>query len=319
MWLILAIVATLAWGWEEIFLKSGTAESPKYAPLRIAVCLGMGAAVLCLVCLPFSESGLSLPHLIRQNYLFFLVPLVYGLALLISNIGYRYLDASVFAPLENAAGAFPPLLFIIWFACTGELGSLWNEISPLDAAAAGAVVVGILWLAFMEHHRKLAAIAAHSAKRGGATAFLFPLVFCLVDAFDTFLCGAILGGEIGEGMGKVDYLILYSLTFVVIGIVCWCILYVKRGRVFNPLLPQFAAFRKAAALACCAQVSYVFAMAENPLYTAPIVAAFGIVTVVISPRCLGERLTPVQYVAIALVLAGVFALGVSEGLEYLEN
>lgn len=319
MWLILAIVATLAWGWEEIFLKSGTDAQPAGAPLRIAVCLGMGAAVLCAVCLPFSESGLPLPQLIRQNSLFFIVPLVYGLALLISNIGYRYLDASVFAPLENAAGAFPPLLFIIWFACAGELGSLWNEISPLDAAAVGTIVVGILWLAFIEHHRKLAAIATHSAKRGGAMAFLFPLVFCLVDAFDTFLCGAILGGEIGDGMGKVDYLILYSLTFVVIGLVCWCVLYVKTRCLFNPLHPRFAAFRKAAALACCAQISYVFAMAEEPLYTAPIVAAFGIVTVVISPRCLGERLTPVQYVAVALILAGVLALGISEGLEYLKD
>ena len=316
MWLILAIAATLAWGCEEIFLKSGTDAEPRNAPLRIAVCLGLGAAVLCAACLPFSESGLPLPELVLQNSLFFVVPLVYCLALLISNIGYRYLDASVFAPLENAAGAFPPLIFIVWFACMGRLDSLWEEISPLDAAAAAAVVVGILWLALLQHRRARA--AAGSAKNGGALAFFFPLVFCLVDAFDTFLCGAILGGEIGDGMGKVDYLILYSLTFAAVGLVCWCILLVKTGCPFNPLGRAAASFRKAAALACCAQISYVFAMADNPLYTAPIVAAFGIVTVVISPRCLGERLSLKQYIAIALVLAGVLALGVSEGLEYLE-
>ena len=317
MWLILAIVATLAWGWEEIFLKAGTDASPKYAPLRIGVCLGIGAAILCAACLPFSESGLPLPELIRQNTLFFCVPLVYGLALLIGNIGYRYLDASVYAPLENAAGAFPPLIFIVWFACAGKLGALWEEISPLDAAAAAAVVVGIIWLAFLQHRH--AQTVSSSIRRGGALALLFPLVFCLVDAFDTFLCGAILGGEIGEGMGRVDFLALYSLTFVGIGLVCWCILYWKTGHPYNPLRRQSANFRKAAALACCAQVSYVFAMAENPLYTAPIVAGFGIVTVVISPRCLGERLSPAQYVAVALVLAGVLALGISEGLEYLKD
>lgn len=317
MWLILAIAATLAWGWEETFLKAGTDASPRYAPLRIAVCLGAAMAVLAGVCMPFSESGLPLTQLVRQNSLFFIIPLVYGLAMLISNIGYRYLDASVFAPLENAAGAFTPLLFIVWFACMGKLGSMWGEISPLAAVAAAAVVVGVVWLALLQHRH--AREAAGGAKRAGALAFLFPLVFCLVDAFDTFLCGAILGGEIGKGMGRVDYLILYSLTFAAIGLVCWCILYVKTGRAYNPLRRVSAPFRRAAVLECGALTSYVFAMAENPLYTAPIVAGFGIVTVVISPRCLGERLSRTQYIAITLVLAGVIALGISEGLEYLEN
>ena len=317
MWLILAIAATLAWGWEETFLKAGTDAAPKNAPLRIAVCLGLAMAVLAGVCMPFSESGLPLTLLVQQNSLFFIVPLVYGLALLISNIGYSYLDASVFAPLENAAGAFPPLLFIVWFACMGKLGSLWEKISPLDAGATAAVVVGVVWLALMQHRH--AREASGGAKRSGALAFLFPLVFCLVDAFDTFLCGAILGGEIGKGMGRVDYLILYSLTFAAIGLVCWCILYVKTGRTYNPLQRTSAPFRRAASLECGALTSYVFAMAENPLYTAPIVAGFGIVTVVISPRCLGERLSPAQYVAVALVLAGVLALGISEGLEYLKD
>lgn len=316
MWLLLAIAGTLAWGWEEIYLKSGTDAEPAHAPLRIAVCLGLAMAVLACICLPFSESGLPLHRLAAQYRFFFFIPLVYGLAMLVANIGYRYLNASVFAPLENAAGAFPPLLFILWFACMGKLGSLWQEVGLLDLCATAAVVAGVVWLAVIQHRRALAA-ASGGKRAGGALAFLFPLVFCLVDAFDTFLCGAILGGEIGEGMGRVDYLLLYALTFSAIGLGAWCILLVRTGRAYNPLQRASAPFHKAGALECAAQAGYVFAMAAQPLYTAPIVAAFGIVTVAASRRCLNERLSAAQYAAVSLVLAGVLSLGVSEGLEYL--
>lgn len=57
------------------------------------------------------------------------------------------------------------------------------------------------------------------------------------------------------------------------------------------------------------QFFYVFAMVANPIITAPLVASYSIVSVLLSRIFLKEKLSKTQYVVIACIMAAIAILG----------
>ena len=62
------------------------------------------------------------------------------------------------------------------------------------------------------------------------------------------------------------------------------------------------------------QIFYVYAMARNPVLSAPMVASYCIVSVVLSRIFLKEKLKASQYACVISVIVGIVMLGISEGL-----
>ena len=59
-------------------------------------------------------------------------------------------------------------------------------------------------------------------------------------------------------------------------------------------------------------MTYIFAVAGNPVLTAPITSSYCLVTIVLARIFLKERLTRKQYLSLALVVIGIALLSVSE-------
>lgn len=59
-------------------------------------------------------------------------------------------------------------------------------------------------------------------------------------------------------------------------------------------------------------VCYIFAMALNPLLSAPIISAYCVVSVALSRAILKERLQLSQYICIGMVVAGIVVMAASE-------
>jgi len=59
-------------------------------------------------------------------------------------------------------------------------------------------------------------------------------------------------------------------------------------------------------------MTYIFAVAGNPILTAPITSSYCLVTIVLARIFLKERLTKKQYLSLAFLVAGIALLGVSE-------
>ncbi len=57
--------------------------------LKVAVTLGLVMGLIAPLLRPFSESGLPVTQIMRENLLFMLVPIGYGVSMLYSNIGLR--------------------------------------------------------------------------------------------------------------------------------------------------------------------------------------------------------------------------------------
>ncbi len=69
----------------------------------------------------------------------------------------------------------------------------------------------------------------------------------------------------------------------------------------------------AAILETVGQFFYVFAMAGNAIIAAPLIAAHGIFSVILSRIFLKEVLSFRQYLMIAIVMLGIILLGIMEG------
>ena len=121
--------------------------------------------------------------------------------------------------------------------------------------------------------------------------------------------GIILDEEVGLGLGEVDVLILYGLTFLLAGLIAWIFLWIREKKPYNP----FARTELTKGIAACCeefgQVFYVFAMARNPVVAAPIVASYCVVSVLLARIFLKEKLKAAQYACIFAVIAGIIVIG----------
>ena len=151
--------------------------------------------------------------------------------------------------------------------------------------------------------------------RFGALALLFPILYCIFDTIGTAADGIILDEEVGLGLGEIDVLILYGLTFFLAGVISWIFLLIREKKAYNPFKSAEIKTRGVAALfEQFGQIFYVYAMADNPIVAAPMVASYCIVSAILSRIFLKEKLKASQYACVAAVIAGIVMLGIADGL-----
>ena len=318
-WLFFSVICLLGWGLADYFYKLSSGPEDRYSHLKLAVWVGLVMGVTALVLLPFTESGIGFGSL--PGYMLRYAPASAGyiISMVIGYAGLRYLELSVVSPVQNASGGFSALCMVLFYIAAGKFSSLGDAVSGLELIGTLPIVLGVVALAFVE--QRLARQEADSGTavaerkyRFGARALLFPILYCLFDTLGTAADGIILDEEVGLGLGEIDVLVLYGLTFLLFGLGAFLFLRLKTGQWYNP----FARTEKYKAAAAVAeefgQIFYVFAMARDPVLAAPVVASYCIFSVLLSRVLLKEKLTKAQYVCIALVIAGIVVLGfVPEG------
>ncbi|MBR4165753.1 MAG: EamA family transporter, partial [Lachnospiraceae bacterium] len=106
--------------------------------------------------------------------------------------------------------------------------------------------------------------------------------------------------------------ISYEFTFLIVGIILLLYLvFIKKERL---VLKKQGNRVTAAVLETAGQAAYVYAMSGQGVVAAPMIAAYSIVSLILSRIFLKERLTKKQYVTVAVVIVGIVLLGVAEGL-----
>ncbi|MBO4284409.1 MAG: EamA family transporter [Clostridia bacterium] len=327
-WFVCALICIVGWGFADLFYKKGTDESDRYSHLKIAVWVGLVMGVAAFAMLPFSETSFSLPALIVNAAKYSPASLCYIISMVIGYAGLRYLEVSIVSPVQNASGAMSAIFMMVYFLVVGRISSFSDEFDVPTLIGTVFIVVGVIALAVFEQRYARAEELALADKnpgnengtasrkyRFGALALLFPLLYCLFDTLGTAADGIILDEEVGLGLGEIDVLILYGLTFFLAGIVAWVFLWIKEKKPYNPFVKRDLVNKGPAAL--CeefGQVFYVFAMAGKPIIAAPMVASYCIVSLLLGRLILKEKLRIAQYACVAAVVVGIVLLGISEGL-----
>ena len=325
-WFICALICIVGWGFADLFYKKGTDENDRYSHLKIAVWVGLVMGVAAFAMLPFSETSFSLPALIVNAAKYSPASLCYIVSMVIGYAGLRYLEVSIVSPVQNASGAMSAVCMMVYFLVVGRISSFSDEFDVPTLIGTVFIVAGVIALAVFEQRYARAEEKALADKnpgtetsarkyRFGALALLFPLLYCLFDTLGTAADGIILDEEVGLGLGEIDVLILYGLTFFLAGIVAWVFLWIKEKKPYNPFVKRDLVNKGPAAL--CeefGQVFYVFAMAGKPIVAAPMVASYCIVSLLLGRLLLKEKLKVAQYACVAAVVVGIVLLGIADGL-----
>ena len=316
-WFFFALICLLGWGFADLFYKMGTDENDRYSHLRIAVWVGlvMGVCSLILMLIPFDEemkTPMSPGALLDNAFRYSPASLFYIISMVIGYAGLRYMEVSIVSPVQNASGGLSAVFMTAYFLIVGRLESIGEIFTPLATVGIVLTVGGVIALAVVEQRlaREERRLNPPEKKyRFGALALLFPILYCVFDTLGTSADGIILDEEVGLGLGEIDVLILYGLTFLLAGLAAWIFLWIREKKPYNP----FASRERPKALAACCeefgQVFYVFAMSRNPVVAAPIVASYCIVSVLLGHLFLKEKLKAAQYVCVLTVIAGIVVLG----------
>ena len=318
-WILFAVVCVLGWGFADLFYKKSSDESDRNSHLKIAVWVGLVMGVCAFALIPFAETKFSVPSLLENAVKYFPASLSYIISMVIGYAGLRYLELSIISPVQNSSGALSMIAMVVYFVATGRIGSITEEYGTLDFAGVFFVIAGVITLSVVEKilsdRDREENTPENSKFRIGALALVFPLLYCVFDTIGTAADGIILDEETGLGLGEIDVIILYGLTFLFAGIVSWIVLLIKEKKPYNPFAVKEIKTKGAAAV--CeefGQIFYVYAMARNPVLAAPVVASYCIVSLLLSRIILKEKLTALQYACIFAVIIGIVLLGVSEGL-----
>lgn len=220
----------------------------------------------------------------------------------LSYVGLRYLTVSISSPISNASGGFVSLCLVIF---GGE---------RLPVIAWGAIILitlGIILIGKFEDHSRL-----DNKSKLSPLALLFPIGYMIFDSIGTFLDGIVLDvGKINL-FGKTFVWVLdednaqfsYMLSFFIVGVVCFIFLtFVKKERWhFHTERPRMFA----AIFETLGQVTYVFAMSKMAVLSAPIIASFSVISVILGQIFLKERFKAIVYIAIIMIIVGTIVLGV---------
>lgn len=300
MWFIAALLTAFAWGAANLYYKKGTDPNDQYSHLKIVVMIGfvMGIHAVSYMLI----KGITFDPF---NMIIYLpVSAMYILSMTIGFIGLRYIELSIAAPVQNSAGAITAILFMIFFP---------TQLSVLEIFGIIVVTTGVILLARYEQQNDYEVLLQNGEKinpkyKLGFLAITFPIGYALIDGFGSFLDGVYL--EKKQWLSEDNALLAYEFTFLICAIILYVYLkFVKRE--------NFKIFKEkdkgiAAILETTGQFFYVSAMAGNAMIAAPIIAASGLFSVLLSRIFLKEVLSKKQYILVILVMIGIIALGLAE-------
>ena len=314
IWLLLTLSCIILWGITDILLKKSLDYSDSLSQYKTFVWIGIvmaPAGVIMAIC---SDTLLDSIMMVKDNL--YLIPLCvfYAIALFFGLLGAKHLDASVVSPLENIDGAMAAIILYFFFLFTGR-SHITDSIGVVEMIATLSIVVGVILLGIQE--QSLSKQETHLSEdkkrhRLGALALIFPIIYNLVDAVSMVAVGITVSEETEVAIPDIDFFIFESLGFVVVAICVWFYMLIIKKYKYNPFKKKELVRCGAAAGETFGTMTYIFAVAGNPILTAPITSSYCLVTIVLARIFLKERLTKRQYLSLAFLVVGIALLGVSE-------
>src|SRR5699024_5671458 len=200
----------------------------------------------------------------------------------IGYVGLRYIELSIAAPVQNSSGAVSAILLFIFFP---------REMSIIDIAGIIIVTAGVIGLATLEKQEETEALQHQDGKidkkyQIGVLAITFSILYSLIDGLGTFADGIYLD-EL-KFISEDSALLAYEFTFLICAILAFLYIRFIKKEHFNIFTERDKG--SAAILETTGQFFYVFAMAGNAIIAAPLIAAHGIFSVILSRIFLKEIL-----------------------------
>ena len=313
-WLLLIFFCIILWGITDILYKKSSDYNDPLSQYKAFVWIGMVMGLAGAIMAICSDTLRDSIMMVKDNL--YLIPLCifYALAMFFGLLGAKHLDASVVSPLENIDGAITAIILYMFFFLTGR-SHVTDSIGIMDIIGTVAITTGVIFLGIQEHKLSKQEMNLEEDKkkhRLGALALIFPIIYNLVDAVSMVAVGITVSEETEVAIPDIDFFIFESLGFLVVAICMWLYMLIAKKYKYNPFKKKELVRCGAATSETLGTMTYIFAIAGNPILTAPITSSYCLVTVILARIFLKERLTKKQYLSVAFVIVGIVLLGISE-------
>jgi len=297
-WYISAVLTILLWGTADLFYKKGTDSNDRYSHLRIVIMVGLVMGIQAVFELNKMDWQYNPVNLVK----YLPVSFMYILSMALGYVGLRYLEVSINSPVSNTSGAIAGILA---FIVLGKTMNIW-QLFAVILITLGLIAIAIIQRNLAEEEMKKNNITIDRKYKLGAVALIFPILYAVIDALGTFLDDVYLSNL----MTPEEALISYELTFLLCGILSLIYIVVIKKQKFNIFQEKDKAL--AALFETAGQFFYVYALDTNSVVAAPMIASYSIISVILGRIFLKEKLTYKQYIIIAVVMIGIFILGIFE-------
>ncbi|MBQ8391507.1 MAG: DMT family transporter [Clostridia bacterium] len=304
MWFIFALLTAILWGVAELFYKKGALQHEKFSHLKICICVGIVMGIHAIFTLLTQDINYNPVNLIK----YLPVSMLYIVSMAFSYFGMRFIEESISDPIENTSGAMCSLLCVIF---------LKETLSLPAVIAVILMLIGVLGVGILEN--KGDTVRKRTlGKKMAIIAFCMPFVYAILDAVGTFADAFYLDdvattpliGVTGDTLEAVANT-SYELTFAIVALILF--VFMKTKKVEFGSIPKQKDKFLAAIFETAGQFTYVYALSGNGAVAAPILSSGCIVALLLSRIFLKEKLTPMKYMFISIVILGVLMLAVVEG------
>ena len=313
-WLMLTMSCIVLWGLTDILLKKSLNYSDPLSQFKTFVWIGLVAVPICIVAAVSSGTLPDSVRLLSGNLYLIPINIFYVVAMFSGLLGAKHLDASVVSPLENIDGAITAVILYSFFLFTDH-SNVTDSIGVMEIVGTVAITFGVIFLGIQEQKLSKQEVNVEEDKkkhRLGALALIFPIVYNLVDAASMVAMGVTVSGETEVGIPDLDFFFFECVGFAVGAVFVWLYLLIAKKYVYNPLKKTELSRCGAGVGDTLGTMAFTFAVALNPILTAPVTSSYCLVTIILARILLKERLTKKQYLSLALLVIGIALLAVSE-------
>ena len=301
MWLLFATITVLLWGTSEtIFKKVSTIE--KHSVLKLISFNGIILGICAIVFMLITRTEINLNILIT----YLPVALIYIASMFCTYKAMTLVKVSILSPLQNSSCAITTILCI--FLLKQEVGI------PQIIAIALIIICMILLSINKDEVLRLESGDKEADKKNAKRAYLlylkgiaFALGYWFLDGIGSFMDDYTLEANLSAE----QVIIAYSFIYGIIGVICAIIVKIKDRDYKYTKVKENKLKLLGTLVETAGQYTYIYAFAfGDAALASPYIAAYSVVTVILSRIFLKEKLSKKQYVLIGLILAGMITLSI---------
>lgn len=302
MWLLFATITVLLWGTSEtIFKKVSTNE--KNSVLKLISYNGIILGICALIFMLITRTEMNMDILLT----YLPISAIYIASMFCTYKAMRLVKVSILSPLQNSSCAITTILCV---------ALLKQEISIPQIIAIVVIIVCMILLSINKDEvlRIESGNKEEDAKNAKKAYLLylkgiaFALGYWFLDGIASFMDDYTLEANLSAE----QVIIAFSFIYCVVGIICSIILKIKE-RDYKIIDSKNKLKLIGTLVETAGQYTYIYAFAfGDAALASPYIAAYSIVTVILSRIFLKEKLKKKQYILIGLILAGLITLSIGE-------
>ncbi len=296
MFILYCVITAVVWGMGEMLYKAGARENESNSHLKTAVLVGIALGLHAIFTLLVTDINYNPINIV----MYLPVSFFYILAMIIAYFGYKFLEDSIVAPINNSGGSIAAILCAIFLKETLNIPSIIGIF---------LIGFGIISIGFIESRRE----TKKNKTNMRVVSVILAVIYAFLDSVGELLDAMWLDIETTHLVGVTENNIemvantSYELTFLILAGIFGLYLFLKHDKLD---IKNQKAKIGAAVLEVVGQYTYIYAMSGKASVAAPIISSTCIFSMLFAHIFLKEKLTVKEYISIFIVIVGIFILSI---------